>query len=213
MNPLAAKATQAASGMLRRPAGGGGSPVVRAIFGRILFVLPFAASVGLLWWTLYRITPVTRQSQNLTQRTTTLSQQVEQMQLRQNQAEKDQLVSRYQGTLSQYLDGQEALTEWMNELRSRAVTLALEVNPKFGDIITREVADQSLSILPVELEIVPAQGIESDRTTYQRIIELLLYVSSHPKRADVVQLNVSGHDGAASGAVLNLNLWGIQPKS
>lgn len=213
MNPLATKAAQGAGTALRRPFQSGGSPLARAVFSRLLFVLPFAASAALLWWTLYRITPVTRQSQSLTQRTSTLSQQVEQMELRRSQAEQENLAARYQGTLGQYLDGQEALGAWLSELRAHGVALALEVNPKFGDIITREVADESLSILPVELEIIPAGGIESNRSAYQRIVQLVLFISTHAKRADVIQLNVAGQDGNAVGAVINLNLWGIQPKS
>lgn len=197
----------------KRPQPGKPPSVFRAIAERILFVLPFAASAALLWWTLQRITPVTKQSQSLSQSTSTLAQQIDQMELRRAQAQKEKLADRYTGALNRYLSGEEALGAWLDELRAHAVTLALEVTPTFGEITTREIADESLSVLPVTLEIHPSASVQSDRSAYQRIIDLTLFVCTHAKRADIRQLSVSGQEGAAAHALVNLNLWGIKPKT
>lgn len=190
----------------------GGSTFQRKVLPRLVFVLPFIVSSGLLWWSLDKIKPVIRESEELTTRTTKLTQQIEEMELRQKAKAKENVPSRYATVMDRHFAGQEAVAAWLDELRDKAITLALDFTPRFGDAEHQTVATESLTLIPVMLEVKPATGIKSSRNAYQRLLEFSHFLALHPKRADLLKLTVSGRDGTVAKAVFNLNLWGLAPK-
>lgn len=185
----------------------------RKVLPRLMFVLPFALSATLLWWSLDRIKPVIRESEELTRRTTKLTQQIEEMELRRRGVVKERVEERYSQAMDRNFTGQDAVAAWLEELRDRAITLALDFNPRFGDAEGHSVAAENLTLIPVTIEVKPAAGIQSGRNAYQRIMEFSHFLANHPKRADLLKLNITGRNGTAARAVFNLNLWGIAPKA
>lgn len=191
----------------------GSSAFHRNILPRLLFILPFTVSAGLLWWSLDKIKPVIRESQEVTARTTKLTQQIEEMELRQKSQSKDGVPERFAAAIDRHFAGQDAVAAWLEELRDKAITLALDFTPRFGDAESQSVAAENLTLIPVMIEVKPAAGIKSTRNAYQRLLEFSHYLAQHPKRADLQKLTVAGRDGVAARAVFNLNLWAIAPKS
>jgi hypothetical protein len=185
----------------------------RTVLPRLLFVLPFALSAALLWWSLDRIKPVIHESEELTRRTTKLTQQIEEMEARRATITRDRIEERYSAAMGRNFAGQDAVSAWLEELRDRAITLALDFNPRFGDAENQTIASENLTLIPVTLEVKPAAGIQSGRNAYQRIMEFSHFVANHPKRADLLKLNLTGQNGTAARAIFHLNLWGLAPKS
>jgi hypothetical protein len=195
---------------LTRP---GHSTFKRKILPRLVFVLPFVVSTGLLWWSLDKIQPVIRESEELTTRTTKLTQQIEEMEMRQKTLSKENVLERYSAVMDRHFAGQDAVVSWLEELRDKAITLALDFNPRFGDAENKSVATESLTLIPVTIEVKPAIGIQASRNAYHRLLEFNHFMANHPKRADLLKLTITGRNGAAAKAVFNLNLWGVAPKT
>ncbi|MEN9677376.1 MAG: hypothetical protein RIS76_3272, partial [Verrucomicrobiota bacterium] len=91
--------------------------------------------------------------------------------------------------------------------------LALTLKTELGEPVLRVIAGESLSIIPVRIEVRPNDDVTSPRSTYQRLIEFCHFVAAHPRRADLGELQVSGGSGTVSEAVLTLNLWARAPRS
>lgn len=184
----------------------------RKVLPRLMFILPFACSATLLWWSLDRIRPVIRESEELTRRTSKLTQQIEEMELRRQAIESENVTGRYSAAMERHFATQEAIAGWLDELRDKAITLALDFNPRFGEAENQTVGAESLVMVPVTFEVKPALGIQSQRNAYQRLLEFTHFLSSHPKRVDIRKLNLAGRNGTAAKATYNLQLWGIAPK-
>jgi len=184
----------------------------RKVLPRLMFILPFACSTTLLWWSLDRIRPVIRESEELTRRTSKLTQQIEEMELRRKTLESDNIVGRYSAAMERHFATQEAIAGWLDELRDKAITLALDFSPRFGEAENQTVGAENLVLVPVTFEVKPALGIQSQRNAYQRLLEFTHFLASHPKRVDLLRLNLAGRNGTAAKATYNLQLWGIAPK-
>lgn len=187
--------------------------IFAAIFKRALFLLPFALSAGLLWWSLSRLNPVLKRSSELTERTSKIVLQIEEMEQRRQTLLQNRLPERFDEFLNRNVKGQEGLAAWLDGLRLRAVGLGLELQPQFGESQSRQVGDENLTLLPVTLDLRPDPAVEGSDSAYRRILEFTHYLGTHVIRADIVELTVTGQDGQAAHAVINLNLWGLPPKS
>lgn len=201
--------TQSAGGPITRTAQ---TNFQRRILPRLVFLLPFACSVTLVWWSLNRIRPVIKESEELTGRTAKLTQQVEDMEMRRRAIEGDNVPSRYSSAMERHFASQDAIAGWLDELRDKAITLALDFTPRFGEAENQVVGVENLVMVPVTIEVKPAVGIQSQRNAFQRLLEFTHHLASHPKRVEISKLNLTGRDGMAARASYNLQLWGIAPK-
>lgn len=188
------------------------SPLKRVLF-RVLYVLPFAAAAGLFWWNLNRLRPLVKETTAVSARMSRIASQIDQMELVRQRMERDQVTERYQETLRRYIDSEDALKDWMAEVREKAVPLALLIKMELGEPEIRILGELTLNVIPVRIEIVPNEDVTSARSTYQRTLEFCQFVASHQRRADVSELSVGGGTGAVTQAVLSLHLWARPPAS
>ncbi len=204
MNPPLMKTTQAAP---PRPG------LFKQILLRVLLVLPFGVA-GTLWWmSSGRLAPVSKESQELSQKASQLETAIGQLEQRRKDAESGRLAERYDAIFNRFFDGQESLTLWVDDLRQHAAALALDVRPDISELSVEKVAEESLQVIRVRLDVTPAVAIESNQSPYQRMLEFADYVHRHSRRADFQGLQVTGADGNAHLGRLELKLWGIPPKS
>jgi Tfp pilus assembly protein PilO len=179
----------------------------------IVFVLPFAAALGAAWWSLNRLRPALKDSATATARVSRISSPIEDMERLQERRVAQRMQQRYQESLGSYVDGEEALQSWLADLRTFAGPLSLGIKTELGEPVNLLIAGESLSLIPVRVELVPDELVPNPRSTYQRLLEFCQYVASHPKRADLDEFHVTGASGAVSHAQLSLNLWARTPRS
>jgi hypothetical protein len=168
----------------------------------------------MLWWvSTGRLIPVTAESQKLSQQVNKLEDEIGRLETRRQDAESGRLAERYEAIFQRFFDGQESVGVWLDDLRQRAAALALDVRPDISDLHVEKVADESLQVIKLRLQVSPAVAIESNQSVYQRMLEFSDYVHRHSRRADFEALHVTGTEGTATQGRLELKLWGIPPKS
>lgn len=192
---------------------GSSKSLPKRILFRILFVLPFAAALGLFWWSLSRLRPVVKETAAATARVSRISFQIEEMEEVQQRMLTDRVSERYRETLLTYIDSESALADWLADVRDKAVPLALVVRTELGEPELRILGGTSLNMIPVRIEIQPNTEVTATRSAYQRLLEFCQFIALHSRRADASDLSVSGSAGNVSHAVLNLQLWARPPAS
>jgi len=183
------------------------------IIFRLLFVLPFAAALGLVAWSLHRLQPVLKETSAIAARVNRISSQVEAMETTCQRTIRDAVPERFKDSLGSYVEGENSLRDWLADLREKAIPLALIVTSEIGEPVVHTVGGQALSLIPVKLEIQPNEDVNPARSAYQRLIEFCQFIAAHPRRADVSELSVGGSTGSVSRAVLALNIWARPPEA
>jgi hypothetical protein len=185
----------------------------RRLVFRLLYVLPFAAAAALLWWSVKRLRPVLKETAAVTERVNRVTKHVEEMEAAFARAEQAGVPQRFKEAIDSYVGGEDALRAWLGDLKDKATPLALEVTPQIGEPTIRDVGGQSVTLIPVQLDIRPSKDVASSRSPYQRVVEFCQFVAVHARRADLSEISVSGGDGNVAHAVLTLTLWARPPQT
>jgi len=172
-----------------------------------------AGSLGLTSWSINRLLRLQGQNKALNTTFSRLSIEVEQMQARWTSATIEQLLGRYSELAPQLFAGQDALMAWLKEFRQQLVPLALEANAEFGRAAVSQTPDMKVTTIPatVSIQVKPVEGLESYSSSYQRVLRLTQYLGASVKRADLVELDVSGSSNSVNRAVAVLNFWAGEP--
>jgi len=179
----------------------------RRIVQRILLLLPLGAAFGLVAWSLHRLQPVLRATSAATDRVTRVSTQIDDLERARARAEEEEVSLRFQKAMADYATGEGSVREWLMDLRERAAPLAFALNAEIGEVVARDVGGQSLSLIPVRIELEPVEGFSPSRGAYQRLIEFCRYMAGHRLRVDVVDMTVAGSAGSVGRAVLTVHIW------
>ena len=93
------------------------------------------------------------------------------------------------------------------------VPLALDANAEFGKAAVSQTPDKKVTTIPatVSIQVKPVEGLESYSSPYQRVLRLTQYLGAGVKRADLVELDVSGSSNSVNRAVAVLNFWAGEP--
>lgn len=179
----------------------------RRIVQRVLLLLPIGAAFGLVAWSLHRLQPVMKATSAATDRVTRVASQIDDLERARVRAEQENITQRFQKAMADYATGEESVREWLMDLRERATPLAFALNADIGEVVERDIEGQSLTLIPVRIELEPIEGFNPVRGTYQRLIEFCRFMAGHRLRVDVVDMTVAGSDGAVGRAVLMVHLW------
>lgn len=169
----------------------------------------FLASLWLLWWSGQRILPLDHQVTLINKQVIGLVGQIDRIEQRWKKEDMDSINERYQVVAQQLFTNRSDYSTWEAELRQQAMLLALEPELKLGVSEEFKVGSDSLFAIPVVLTVRPLAGANLD-TPYKRVTRWVDRVALGGKRADMVQLGVSGNSNSVAQAVLVVNLWARQ---
>jgi hypothetical protein len=179
----------------------------RRIVQRVLLLLPLGAAFGLVAWSLHRLQPVLKATSAATDRVTRVSVQIDDLEQACARAEEEEVSRRFNSAMADYAAGEESVREWLIDLRERATPLAFALNAEIGEVVARDIGGQSLTLIPVRIELEPVEGFHPTRGVYERLMEFCRFLAGHRLRVDVVDMNVAGSAGSVGRAVLTVHLW------
>ena len=182
---------------------------LNALLIRLVLFSILAGSLVLTSWSINRLLRLQARSNALDTAFSHLSLEVEQMQARWTPASIEQLLGRYSQLSPQLFAGQDALMAWLKEFRQQLGPLALEASAEFGQVALSQTPDKKITTIraTVSIKVKPVGSLESHSSPYQRVLRLTQYLGAGLKRADLVELEVSGSSNSVSRAVAVLNLW------
>ena len=167
--------------------------------------------MALLAWIFFsKLTPLQKQSLDLSMQVARLSSEVDEMDRKWDENEIAQLTNNFSHINSRLFADEAALRSWLTSLREQLVPLALEANADFGTAIVLDSTNhQDLALIPATVSVAVAPGVPAIQSPYQRLLRLSHHLTSQERRVDLMELNVNGGTGAASiqQATLVLNLW------
>ncbi len=180
---------------------------------RFITVVLIAGSIAIAWWVYsQRLIPLQQQSRSLTVNLNRLSTEVDVLQSRWPQFQRDQIRSEYSEVKNQLFADEAELGRWLVRLEEGAAPLALDISVDFGKSAARTEEQEKLAIVPasVTLEVRPAIG--GTQTPYQRMLRLGQLLAAEGKRADLAELDVNGGPLSITHGLLVFNLWAGESK-
>lgn len=183
-----------------------------ALFRLLIFVL-MGGSLTFAWWTYsHRLIPLQQQARQLSASLNRLSAEVDVLERKWPQLQRDQIRSDYQEVHNQLFADEAELGRWLVRLEEDAAPLALDINVGFGKSVARTAEQEKLAIIPasVTLEVRPAIG--GTQTPYQRMLRLGQQLAAEGKRADLAELDVNGGPLSITHGLLVFNLWAGEGK-
>jgi hypothetical protein len=168
---------------------------------RVVMTLVCAGSVWLGYWSLVvRLQPVNREYKEKTIELSRLADQVEQMKLKLQAAEAENIRERYE-TARQYLfAGADDLESWQAELRSQGILMTYEAAAAFGEQQPYPKAGDKLGFIPANLEFRPVDVIGMTNSPYKRLLGLMQTLARSPKRFDLLELVADGNSDSVREA-------------
>lgn len=180
---------------------------------RFITAVLMAGSIGIAWWVYtQRLVPLQQQSRSLTVNLNRLATEVDVIQSRWPQFQRDQIRKEYKEVKNQLFADEAELGRWLVRLEEGAAPLALDINVDFGKSTARTEEEEKLAIVPasVRLEVRPAIG--GTQTPYQRLLRLGQLLAAEGKRSDLAELDVNGGPLSITHGLFVFNLWAGESK-
>lgn len=181
----------------------------RAILIRVVMFGMVAVSVALLSRSINRVLGLQQQARDATTQLARVESETESLRGRWSAQQVKELEEKFSKLPSVIFPEQGAVGEWLRDLRSRAEPLALDPKVDFGTVSPPVIKGSGVVTVPatITVRLKPGEPSAPPRSAYHRLMYLLSHLVSHPRRADVVGIEVVGNTNSVSHAVANVNLW------
>jgi hypothetical protein len=185
----------------------------RALVGRLVLFILFVGSVTLVWWSVNRLAPLNKDLQEISREFNRLANEVEQVDLKWNEANAEEIaVAQLQRAQEQLFVGTEDFPEWHKEVKRQSVPAALDVNSQLGKAHASPTLEKKVAITPAMIDIQPAAVHRSTNAPYKRLLSFVQGLATQKRRADLVELTVSGHSNSVTQAKAVFQLWSLVEK-
>ena len=177
---------------------------------RLVIVLLLVGSVALAWWSLkFRLLPAQKQSRELSVSVTRLSTEVDDLERQWSKVKQDQVARRLNQAHAQLFDTQDAVENWLFNIKAQSDPLLLDAKASLGKSIPKTTNGQDVAIIPatVSVSVAPIFGVQDRESPYQRILRFSERLATLQKRADLIDLTVAGGTNSVSSASLVFHLW------
>jgi len=162
----------------------------------------------LFLWSVNRLGPVNKQLQDINKDFSRLANEVEQIDVKWDEANAEEIASaQFQKAEEQLFVGTEEFSEWQKEVKRQSVFTALDANSQRGKAQPPPDLEKKLSIVPATIDIQPAAASRSTNAPYKRLLDFIQGLATQKKRADLVELTVSGHSNSVTQAKAVFHLW------
>jgi len=178
-----------------------------ALFRGAVFLV-LLASVGLAWWTLmHRLIPVQKESRQLSKDVDRLSSQVDTLQRKWTAAKADEVQAGYKQAHRALFADETAMGAWIEHFEEQSTPLAMSFKVAFGTGRDQTNAPEKLVLIPATVSIDVRPAAEGLPSAYQRLLRLDRQLATEAKRADLVEMTISGGPGSVTRAALVFSLW------
>lgn len=181
----------------------------RAILIRVVMFGMVAASIVLLSRSINRALASAQQARGIGDKLVKVESETESLRKRWTDEQVEELEEQFSKLPSVIFPEHDAVGDWLRDLRSRAEFLALDPKVEFGTATMPVIKDSGVVTVPVTITVQIKAGEPSapPRSAYHRLMFLLSHLVSHPRRADVVGIEVLGNSNSITKAVATVNLW------
>jgi hypothetical protein len=183
--------------------------VYQSLVGRLGMLLLLSGSVGLLWWSVHRLQPVSAELQRQTTEISRLTDEIQQLELGWDAREAEQAEARFQELQDQLFANPEECMVWQAEMESAQPLPDLQVKASHGEKqpVKSPFLDKNVAALPVTFEVQPLAEADAPYSSYRRMLEFTRRLMEQQKRIDLLELSVHGRSNSVSHARIELQLW------
>ena len=179
--------------------------LARVVVGALLL-----ASVGLLWWSYYRVyAPRLKVARELNATVEKLAAEVETLDRRWSKAEMAGINEKFALVQPRLFADQPELQAWLADFRDQVSPLALEIKTDLASATTPTGATAGLTSLPATMTIKfrPGTGTPGSASPYQRLLQFTERITTQDKNADLTGLTVESGINSVGRAVMGINFW------
>lgn len=187
--------------------------ILWAIAQRLGLLLAIGVSLLTAWWSVNRLIEAQRQTAALDQQVARLNSDIERMHATWSATRIAEVDARFSQAQENLFDGAEALNAWQNDILEASIPLALDTVIQFKETRPASIGAQDLTVMSADVDLAPAPGVASDRTSYRRILHLAQRLTSQPRRLDLVELAVQGGSNSVRHASARLELWAVDQET
>src|SRR5262245_23537404 len=185
----------------------------RALLGRLVLFVLFVSSLILVWWSVNRLPPVNKELQNISKEFTALASEVEQIDQKWSEANAEELASvQFEKAQEQLFVGADDFPDWHREVKRYSGPTALEANSQLGKAQPPPTLEKKVAIIPATIEIRPAASTKATNAPYKRLLDFVQGLATQKRRADLVELTVSGQSNSVTQARAVFHLWSLVEK-
>jgi hypothetical protein len=194
---------------LRLPQSGFGAWLVR-----LALLLLCAGSCWLLYWSFAsRLQPVNREHQQKTIEMSRLADEVEQMRLKLDRNERNQIEARYKSAQQFLFANPKDLSEWEDQVKIQGGSMRLDVMCQLGEFEPHPRAREKLGLIKAQLGIQPAYIPGATNSPFRQLLSFTQNMAKSSKRFDLLELSVEGDTNSVKQALAVVQLWSEEGKS
>lgn len=178
------------------------------LLARLVVTGLLLASVGLLWWSYYRVyIPRLKVTRDLNASVEKLTADVDLMDRRWTKAEVATINERFLLVQPRLFADQPELEGWLADFRDQVNPLALDIKTEL--VGASPVEETKLLMLPTKMTVTfrPAPEGATNASPYQRLLQLAERITAQGKNADLTELTVDSGMNSISRAVVGINFW------
>lgn len=187
--------------------------LLMAVAQRLGLFLVVGAALLVIYWSVNRLLETQRQGAALDQQFARLTGDIELMQTRWSEAKTADLQRRVADARQELFEGAPAVQAWEESIRAEAVPLALDAEIAFTGTRQETMGDQHLTLMQATIDLAPAEGVASERSSYRRVLDFSQRLAAQSRRLDLLELSVQGGSNSVGRARAVVELWATDPEN
>jgi hypothetical protein len=160
-----------------------------------------------LWSYFGRFLPAHRAFEEKTATQTRLANEVQQLILKWDELDVARTQNRFEQAQAALFDDPRACQLWLEDVRTNSRAMALSVSHRLGrsDPVTH--SNLAVTLISAMVQIQPASSPGFSNGPYHRLLGFAKSIEDSSKRADVVELTVTGQSNSVDQASAMFQLW------
>ncbi len=180
--------------------------VSRPLLVRVVLFSVFAASAGLVWWSVDRLAPLDKKLEQLNTKLAGLENEIQHLELNPNPLLVEQMAAKFRQVEEELFASHDEAIEWP-ELKRSPSRFVLKAEAQVGRTQACPLAGKQFSIVSANLDLQSTPSAASASSPYKQVLEFAQTLTTQKKRVDLVELTVSGNSNSVSVAKMGLQLW------
>jgi hypothetical protein len=181
-----------------------------ALAARVVVFGVFCCSLGLIWWSYYRVFfPHLQQFHELTSTVTKLNSDLDQLNHRWTPGQIAQINASVGMIQTNFFADQVELQSWLAEVREQSQPLGLDVKADFTPSHVETNAQPKFAVIStgITIQFRPPTSPAKGPSRYQELLELAQRITTREKTDCLNELTVETGPNSIDRAVMNFNFW------
>lgn len=164
----------------------------------------------LVWLSVSRLIRIRAETRTLSGDIARLSGEIDLMRSQWPNARTQEISSGLPVAKAKLFEGPPAVADWMEEVRATAIPLDLQADFEFIAARTQAL-DHPVAVMQTRLNVAPSPAPDAPRSSYQRLLALGQQLAQHPRRLDIIELDVTGSSNSVGEASAVIDVWAENP--